>query len=88
MAVESKLQSRIRIHLTKKGWLVVKQILTSKPGWPDLLAIKNKVIFLEIKSKGKKADPLQKYVHLQIRKHGGEVYTIDSWEKFIELNLD
>lgn len=89
MAAESKLQTRIHKYLKKNGWYGVKHMLTSKPGWPDQEFIKSgRTLRLEIKSKGKKADPLQKYVHLQIRKHGGEVYTIDSWEKFLELNLD
>lgn len=89
MAAESKLQTRIRNYLTKNGWLVVKHMLTSKPGWPDLEAIKDgRTIRIEVKSEGEDAEPLQKYKHYQIRKHGGEVYTVDTWEKFLEINLD
>lgn len=89
MAAEAKLQTKIRNHLNKKGWYVNKIIVCSVNGWPDLLALKySRTVYLEIKSPGKKADPLQKYVHLQIRKHGGEVYTIDTWEKFLLLNLE
>lgn len=89
MAQESKLQIRITKKLKKSGWLVTKIMLCSTPGWPDIMAIrKGRWISLEIKSKGKKAEPLQQYVHSQIIKHGGEVHTVDTWEKFIALNLD
>lgn len=88
MALESKLQTRIKKYLKKKGWYEVKHMLTSRPGWPDMEAIKDgRTIRIEVKSKGKQADPLQKYVHRMIRKHGGEVHTVDTWEKFIELGL-
>jgi len=89
MALESKLQSKIRSHLKKRGWYAVKHIIVSKSGWPDLEAIKNgRTIRIEVKKPEKDAEKLQKYVHSQIRKHGGEVYTIDTWEKFLLLNLD
>jgi hypothetical protein len=89
MAQESKLQIRITKKLKKSGWLVTKIMLCSTPGWPDIYAIRNKrSIHLEIKSKGKKAEPLQEYVHYQIKKQSGEVYLIDTWEKFLALKLD
>jgi len=89
MALESKLQTRVTKYLKKSGWYPVKHMLTSKPGWPDSEFIKaGRTVRIEFKSPGKYADPLQKYVHSQIRKHGGEVYTIDTWEKFLLLNLD
>lgn len=88
MALESKLQTRINKYLKKKGWYGVKHMLTSKPGWPDQEFIKDsRTIRIEAKSPGKKATKLQKYVHRQIKKHGGEVYTIDSWENFLLLEL-
>jgi Holliday junction resolvase len=88
MALESKLQTRIKNYLKKKGWYEVKHMLSSRPGWPDMEAIKDgRTVRIEVKSKGKKADPLQKYVHRLIRRHGGEVYTVDTWDSFLELNL-
>lgn len=89
MALESKLEAKVTKHLEKKGWYGVKHMLTSKPGWPDREFIKDgRTIRIEFKSPSKKANPLQKYVHSQIRKHGGEVYTIDTWENFFEIDLD
>lgn len=88
MALESKLQTRIIRHLKRKGWYVTKHILTSTNGWPDLEAIKNgRTVRIETKAKGKKLRPLQEFVHAQLILHGAEVYTADSWEKFLELPI-
>jgi hypothetical protein len=88
MAAESKLQSRVHKHLSRNGWLVVKNILMSRPGWPDTEAIRDgRTIRLEIKDR-KKLDPLQVYVFKMIRKHGGEVYKVASWDDFLALDLD
>lgn len=88
MALESKLQTRINNYLKKKGWYGVKHMLTSKPGWPDQEFIKcGRTVRIEFKSPGKKANPLQKYVHKQIKRHGGEVYTVDTWANFLLLDL-
>lgn len=86
MAGESKLQKKIRIDLEKNGWLVVKIKLCSLNGWPDQQAHKNgRTVFLEIKDKGKKAKPLQEYRHEQIRTQGFNVFTIDTWELYLEI---
>lgn len=88
MAIEAKLQNKIRKSLKRMGWLVTKHILVSMNGWPDLEAIKEKrTIRIEVKAPGKKLRPLQEYAHEQIRNHGGEVYTVDSWEDYLKLNL-
>lgn len=88
MAQESKLQKKVRNSLRRKGWLVVKIILCSQNGWPDLQILKgSRWVLLEMKAKGEKLKPLQEYVHEQIREHGGEVYKIDSWEDYLALKL-
>jgi hypothetical protein len=89
MAQESKLQTKVRNSLKRKGWLVNKIILCSVNGWPDLDALSptGRRVLLEMKAKGKKLDPLQEYVHEQIRQRGGEVYKIDSWADYLALNL-
>lgn len=88
MALESKLQKKVRLYLKRKGWLVVKLNLTSLAGWPDLECIKDgRTIRIEMKAPGKKPEPLQQYRHAQIKEHGGEVYTVDSMESLLELNL-
>lgn len=87
MAIESKLQSKIKNYLKRKGWLVNKISLCSITGWPDLLCLKGKFILIEVKAKGRKPTKLQLYTHSQIRNHGGEVYVIDTWESFMLLGL-
>jgi hypothetical protein len=57
-------------------------------GWPDVEIIKDgRTVRLEFKAPGEKLDPLQEYVHELIKKAGGEVYTIDSWECYLKLKL-
>lgn len=86
MAGESKLQNKIRLDLEKSGWLVVKIKLCSLNGWPDQQAYKNgRVIFLEIKDKGREPDPLQDHRHEQLRKHSFNVFTIDTWELYLKI---
>lgn len=86
MAGESKLQARIHRHLRAHGWIVNKQIINSVNGWPDTIAVRNKTtIFLEIKDKGKKADPLQRYVHRLLRRQGFAVFVIDEYPKYLEV---
>jgi hypothetical protein len=88
MAAESKLQSRVHKHLSKNGWLVVKNMLMSRPGWPDTTALKDgRVVWLEIKD-NKKLDSLQVYIFKMIREHGGEVYKVAKWDDFLALDLD
>jgi hypothetical protein len=88
MAAESKLQTRVIKSLKRKGWLVPKIMLCSINGWPDVEAIKNgKTVRLELKAPGEPLEPLQEYVHAQIKIHGGEVHKIDSWAEYQKLNL-
>lgn len=88
MALESKLQKKVRLYLKRKGWLVVKLSLTSLSGWPDLECIKDgRTVRIEMKAPGKKLEELQKYRHAQIKEHGGEVYTVDSFELLLDLGL-
>lgn len=88
MALESKLQKAVRASLKKRGWLVNKTILCSVNGWPDIIAIKEgRVIWIEMKAPGKPLEPLQQYVHEQIRNAGGTVYKIDNFEDYLRLKL-
>lgn len=74
--------------MRRSGWLVVKIILCSVNGWPDVLALRaGEYILLELKSPTKPLKPLQTYVHRLIKKHGGKVYKIDSWEAYEKLNI-
>jgi Holliday junction resolvase len=88
MALESKLQKKIRVDLEKSGWIVHK-VTSSKPGWPDLEAFfDGVVIFLEVKSVGKKASPLQEHRHKLLREQGFKVFVIDTWSEYAAIKYD
>lgn len=76
---ESAVQTKIRKALEKNGWIVVKIILCSKPGWMDLMAFKNeKTVFIETKIPGKRLDPLQQYWRVKLEQEGFIVIKADS----------
>lgn len=58
---ESKIQKQIIDYLKKNNYYVIKLITTSINGIPDILAIKNDVLFIEVKSEKGKLSPLQEY---------------------------
>lgn len=71
--LESKIQARIIKRLESEGYYVVKLILTSKNGIPDLLLLKDgKASFVEVKRPGKNPRPLQEYRINELRKLGFE----------------
>lgn len=84
---EAQLQKRIRLDLERRGWLVVKISLCSKPGFPDLIAMGNKerIMFIEIKRKGKKAEPLQLHRHEELFSRGFDIFVIDTWEGYLDI---
>lgn len=86
MALESKLQSKIRQDLEKQGWYVLKVIRCNLSGHPDINAFRNtKAIFIEVKAKGKKAEPLQLFRHDELEKRGFQTFIIDTWEQYLQL---
>lgn len=72
--LEKNIQSRIRDRLRENGWLVVKLVVTSMFGIPDLMAIKNgQLLFIEVKQPGKKPTDLQLATHVKLRRYGAKV---------------
>lgn len=83
---EAKLQAKIINDLELSGWEVNKVMKSNKAGWPDVEAFKNKVtVFIETKSLGKKAKPLQKYQHRRLEAQGFKVFVIDSWGCYLQI---
>lgn len=75
---ESDIQKKISDRHHNYGWFVTKLIQTTTNGIPDLLMIKNgRVVFIEVKAKGKKPEELQLYRHAELRGYGVEVYWTD-----------
>lgn len=82
--LESQLQRKIIKQYENMGYYVVKIIQCSKPGFPDLMLLKDgKIIFIEVKQKGKKLRPLQEYRKNEIIKQGFEYIVIDNVDNFI-----
>jgi hypothetical protein len=72
--LESKRQTKIRNALIKDGYFVTKLTVTSTPGIPDLLAIKDgKALFIEVKQPGNDPTELQLFMHDKLRGFGCEV---------------
>jgi Holliday junction resolvase len=87
--MESKLQRKIIQDLELSGWEVNKVMKSNKAGWPDLEAFRNKItVFIETKSKGKKANPLQKYQHRKLEAQGFQVFVTDTWECYMQIKYN
>ena len=72
--LESSIQAQIIKRLEAQGYYVVKLILTSKNGIPDLLCLKDgKAFFIEVKRPGERPRPLQEYRINELRSNGFEV---------------
>ena len=83
---EADLQAKIKKKLESAGWLVVKLIQTSANGIPDLMALRSgTAIFIEVKSLGKKARPLQEFRINQLLKQGFTAKVIDKIEDCYEF---
>lgn len=72
--LESAIQRKIIKRYEDDGYIVVKLGLTSKPGFPDLLLLKDgKASFIEVKRPGCKPRPLQEYRINELRNAGFDV---------------
>lgn len=77
--LESKVQSRLIKHYERQGYMVVKLILTNKPGIPDLMLLKDGTAsFIECKREGGNPRDLQKYRIEELRSLGFKVEVADS----------
>lgn len=86
MAGESILQRKIIDDLEKLGWIVVKIKLCNLNGFPDLMAMKDgMVFFIEVKDEGEDAEPLQKERHKMLRAQKFYVFVVDTWGKYLEI---
>jgi Holliday junction resolvase len=89
MAAESKLQGKIRRDLKKSGWKVIKIMLCSEPGTPDLFAGKSgRMIMIEAKDEGEQPEPLQLHRHREWEAQGFMVFVIDTWECYMQIKYN
>lgn len=88
--LETKIENAILEWLRRQGWWAEKLHLDSKRGWPDVTAIKNNVwLLFEVKRPGLgKVAKHQKQVHKDVRKHGVQVYVVESLQEVIDIVED
>lgn len=74
--IEATLVKEIKLQ---RGWSI-KMVCTYVSGLPDRLCLLpgGVIFFIEVKSTGKKASPIQKLIHRKLRKLGFKVYVIDT----------
>lgn len=83
--MEKHIQSRIRDYLRLHDWLVIKLVVTSLFGVPDLMCLKGgTVLFIEVKQPGKKPTPLQLATHDKLRRVGAKVIVATSVEDVVK----
>lgn len=76
--LESKVQEKIVKRYKQEGWMVIKIVLCSLSGFPDLMCLRDgTALFIEVKRKGERPRPLQVFVHDMLRKCGFEVLVLD-----------
>ena len=80
--LESALESKFRLRVTRAGALTFKFVSPGRAGVPDriVLAPGGRVYFVEMKRKNGKLRPLQKYTIEQMRGYGFSVSVIDCEE--------
>lgn len=77
-ALESKIQRSLIRKYEREGYMVVKLILTNKPGIPDLLLLKDGVAsFVEVKRPKGKPRALLEYRISELQRLGFQVSVED-----------
>ncbi len=72
--LESAIQRKIIKRYEAEGYLAVKIGLCSKPGFPDIMLLKDGVAsFVEVKRPGEKPRPLQEFRIDELRRAGFDV---------------
>lgn len=81
--LEKQIESRLTKRSREQGWRVYKFVSPGTAGVPDRIVLMpgGRAVFVELKAPGKKARPLQKLRHKQIRALGFDVESeLDSYE--------
>lgn len=85
MLLESQEQTKIKKHLEKDGWIVVKTVQLSESGYPDLFAFKDGcTLFVEVKrEKGGRLSEIQKYRIEKLTEQNFKVLVSYGYKEFI-----
>lgn len=82
MATEAPIEGTVCNWAEEDGWHVRKLGYPGRRGAPDRMFIKDgRVVFVEFKRPGKKADALQRRELSKLLAHGADVLTCDSIEE-------
>ena len=83
---EKELQTKIIADLNKRGWIVVKTIVLSKAGFPDVFAFKKgRTIFFEVKAKNGVRSKLQQYRIEQLQAEGFTAEFVDDYGDYLTI---
>ena len=86
MTEEQKLQSKIIADLDKRGWIVVKTIVLSKSGFPDVFAFKKgRAVFFEVKAKNGVRSKLQQYRIGQLQQQYFTAEFVDDYNDYLRI---
>jgi Holliday junction resolvase-like predicted endonuclease len=86
MISESSIQGKIIKHGKKNGWIMIKTIVLSENGYPDIFCFKNGItIFVEVKNETNKLSELQKVRQEQLKSQGFICEVARSLEEFKKL---
>lgn len=84
---EKYLEKALKKAVEKRRGLCIKLLSQHMVGLPDRMCLlpKGKIVFVEVKSKGKKPRKIQKIVHDRLKGLGFLVLVVDSRESLAEL---
>lgn len=84
--LEQTIQKKIINYLNSIGCYVIKSIVASRSGVPDIICCLNgRFVTFEVKREDGRASELQKYNMTQIQKAGGSAYIVRSVEEVAAL---
>lgn len=86
-ANEKAVEKRLSAEVKKVGGWSIKLIPDLVAGLPDRLCLLpgGRVVFVEVKSTGKKPTRIQKFIHIKLRDLGFRVEVIDRNEQINDL---
>jgi hypothetical protein len=101
--MSGRLERDIQAATTKEsiflGLLPIRINVVGRKGWPDYgYLYRGRICFIEFKKPGEKPEPLQLYVHKQLRESGAEVFVVDNedygttllkeWKRHVDQELE
>jgi len=84
--MECELQKKIINDLKRRNWLVIKTIVLSKVGYPDIFAFHDgRTIFIEVKDTNGIVSEIQKFRINELKKEGFNAIAVFSYNEYIDF---